>query len=127
MPIQIDISDDILKYFNDPAKQELREILGEHANNVIREASRLEANIRTTQGNPEITSSHVKDASTVISRRYINPRKRWWFYVVKTLAIIGALITGFLFDKLSEPWGPIVFALAVVCTTILTTIQTLHE
>ena len=127
MPLQIDLPDDDMRYFNDPAKQELRKILVEHANAVIREASRLETNIRTTQGNPEITSSHVKDASTVISRRYINPRKRWWFYAIKVFAIISTLVTGFAFDKLSEPLGPIVFALAVVITTILTTIQTVNE
>lgn len=127
MPIQIDVSDDDIKHFNEPAKQELKKVSGEYAYDVIREASRLEANIRTTQGNPEITSSDVKNASTVISRRYINPRKRWWFYLVKVLAIIGTIITGFLFDKLSETWGPIAFALAVVVTTILTTIQTVNE
>jgi len=127
MPIQIDVSDDNIKHFNDPAKQELRKVSAEYAQEVIREASRLEANIRTTQGNPEITSSHVKDASTVISRRYITPRKRWWFYIVKVLAIIGTLVTGFAFDKLSETWGPIVFAFSVVITTILTTIQTVNE
>ncbi|MEW5870756.1 MAG: hypothetical protein AB1894_15895 [Chloroflexota bacterium] len=127
MPIQIDVSDDDIKYFNDRAKQELKNVSTDYAQEVIREANRLEANIKTTQGNPEITSSHVKDASTVISRRFINPRKHWWFYAIKTLAIIGALITGFAFDKLSETWGPILFALAVVITTILTTIQTVNE
>lgn len=127
MPILIDLPDDDIVHFNDPAKNELKSVLLEHAKDVVREAKRLEKNIRSTQGNPEITSSNVKDASTVIGRRYLNPRKPLWFYAIKIFAIICTLISGFMFDNLSESWGPIAFAVAVVITTILITIQTLNE
>ena len=127
MPLQINILDDDIRYLNEPAKEELGKILHEHTKEIVREANRLEANHHSTEGNPEITSTLIKDASTVINRGYIIPRKKRWFYIVKTLAIIGTLITGFLFDKLNEPWGPITFALAFALTTILTTIQISNE
>lgn len=127
MPDKITITDDEIKYLNQPAVDELKLSLVTYKKAIISEASRLETNNKTTNGDPEITSTHIKDAVTLLNRGYKNPKKKLWFYIVKISGVLLALITGFLFEKLSEPWGPITFALALAITTIVVTIQVFTE
>ena len=74
----MDISDEDTKYLNDPAKTELRTCVQSYLGELLREANRLEAGERTTSGDPEITSSMVKDAAILLKREYKKPRKSGW-------------------------------------------------
>jgi hypothetical protein len=127
MALQVEIPDEAVKYLNEPARDELAACLKEHAEELLREASRLEANLRTTARGPEITSSMVRDASIQVNRHYINPRRPKWIAVVKVLAAVTSLVTGILIEKLAEPWGPPAFAVSVSIAAILTTITVAKE
>lgn len=127
MSLEVEIPDNEVTYLNDAAKKELTKILQEHTKRLLLEAGRLEANIRTTQGNPEITSSMIKDASTVINRHYVKPRKSYWFLAARIASLVAAVLVGLSSDNLSEFWGQNLFVVAFSIATILTTIEYLKE
>jgi hypothetical protein len=127
MPLQINLPDETVRDFNEEAKNELKNVLVHYANRIIIEANKFETNNRKTPGPPEIKRSHIKNSAIVVDRNYFIPPRPRWLYVIKVIAMIGTVIVGYLFTKLTEPWGPIVFAVVLVITTILLTIQYKNE
>jgi hypothetical protein len=124
MPLQITIPDDEIKYLNPPAITELEVSVRKFSDELLQESSRLEAASKTTNGNPEITSSMVKDATLLLRRGYRKPKKSWWLVVVQIVAVATTFVTGILadFDKLKEPNSMIafiVFLSIAITTTVL--------
>ncbi len=105
MPLQISIPDDDTKYLNQPAKAELETSVRKFSDELLREASRLEAAGNTTGGSPEITSSMIKDATLLLRRGYRKPKKVWWLVAAQVAAVVTTFITGLLadLDKLKDP------------------------
>lgn len=120
MAIQIDIPDEDVQHLNDPAQQQLQRQVEHYIDQLLEEASRLEAGQRTTEGDPEVNSSMVKDAAHLISRSYQRHKKPAWLMACQIVATLSALFTGLLFDfdRLKDPVMLIAFVvvLAVAIT-----------
>lgn len=59
MPLQISIPDDDIRHLNQPAKDALERSVRGFSNDLLREASRLEAADNTMGQTPQITSSMI--------------------------------------------------------------------
>jgi hypothetical protein len=129
MPLQIQISDDDIKYLNQPAQVELSSSVDKYVSELLQEASRLEAAGKTTTGDPEITSSMVKDATLLTKRGYRKPQKNAWHITLQVVASFSTLLTGLLFDfeKLKEPLMLAIFILVFSITLVTTTLVIAKE
>ena len=118
--MQINIPDDDLKYLNTPAQQQLRKHIEDNIDQLLKEASRLEATHRTTGGDPEINSTMVNDAAHLIKRGYQKQKKPGWLTASQVVATLSAMLVGlvFNFDRLKDPLMLVVFIvlLAVAIT-----------
>ena len=129
MPLQIQISDDDIKYLNEPAEAELASCVEKYISELLQEASRLEAAGKTTTGDPEITSSMIKDAALLTKRGYRKAKKNAWHIALQIIAAASTLITGLLFDfeKLKQPIMLAVFILLFSIALITTTLVIAKE
>lgn len=119
MPVEINISDEGTKYLNTPARDQLRVAVESYSGDLLKEASRLEATAKTTAGNPEITSSMVRDADLLLRRAYRRPKKKS-LVIVQIVAAVTGFLTGLLTDlALKDPGWMIAFV--VVLSVALTT------
>jgi hypothetical protein len=98
MPLEIATPEAYDEHLNEPAKSRLRAAVEKYTNDLLEEAGRLEATVRTTQGNPEITSSIVGDADLYLRRGYRKPKKSGWFTFVQIVQAVSTLVTGILFN-----------------------------
>lgn len=123
MPIKIEIPDNDVTYLNQPAKDELKTSVREYIDELLDEATRLEAANNTSGGNPQITSSMISDAELLLRRGYKKPKKSTWIKIIQILSSVSAAIFGVMFDyeKVQEPTF-IVLLLLVFAVALGTTI-----
>lgn len=98
MPVEISIHDDDIKYLNRPAKAELQKVIENYYNDLLKEANRLEATSKATQGSPEITSTLIKDADLLFRRGYRKPKRSPWLKAAQIGSTVASVITGILAD-----------------------------
>jgi len=127
MPLEIQMPDQDVEHLNEPAKSEFRDCVAKFAHDLTEEASRLEAAIKTTPGNPEITSSMVRDAYILLKRGYKKPRKPWWLVASQIIASLATLSTGFVIAKLDEPWGLMAFVFSFGVAAFFTILTIFKE
>lgn len=97
MRVEFDISEDKVQYFSDDAKTELTKQSEKIINEIVNEASRVEASRRLPDSSSEITQSNVKEAATL--RNFLFEKKpSGWNKVIQAIAFISTLVTGFLLD-----------------------------
>lgn len=127
--MQIDVDNTALKGFNAQAQQELARSAGAFVEDLIKESNRIESSRHQASGDPQITSSMVSDATVLIRRGLVQPKKRWGAIVVRILAAVFPLIAGFLYDpvKLQQPTYMLIFVLVVTASIITVTISTILE
>lgn len=113
MAIDINLPDDDVQHLNPPARQQLQANVEDYIDQLLEESSRLEAVQRTSEGDPEINSSMVKDAALLIGRGYQRQKKPGWLRACQIVATLSALLTGFVFDfeRLKDPIMLVVFVL----------------
>jgi hypothetical protein len=80
----------------------------------LQEAGRLEGAQRSTSGDPEITSTIVKDADTGLRRNYVRPKRSIWSVLLQIISYVGAIAAAVAATELDEQWGQIVFVVSVV-------------
>jgi hypothetical protein len=125
MPLRIHVPDDDTRYLNSPAVAELESSMRKFSDDLLKEASRLEAASKTTSGNPEITSSMIRDATLLLRRGYRKPRKDRGLVGAQVVAAVTTLVTGLLADleKLKDPILMIVFivflSIAITATVLV--------
>ena len=131
MPLQITIQDEDVRYLNEPAKTELLSAVTKHSEELLQEASRLEAAVKTTPGDPEITSSMVKDAALLLKRGYSPHMRNNKLLCVQALAALSMLVTGIMAnavfadpDRLKSPLALAAFFIVVI-TAITSTLLAL--
>ena len=127
--MQINIPDDDLKYLNAPAQQQLRKHVEDYIDQLLHEASRLEATHRTTDGDPEINSSMVNDAAHLIKKGYQKHKKPGWLTASQVVATLSALFVGlvFDFDRLKDPVMLVVFIVLLAVAIIFNVIALMKE
>lgn len=97
MRVEFNISDDKIVNFSQGAKTELTQQSNRVAEEIVDEASRIEASRRISDTHSEVTQSNVKEAAT--QPRMIFAKKRSWkVKVVQVVAFISSLIMGGLLD-----------------------------
>jgi hypothetical protein len=126
MPLELSIADDDVQYLNEPAKNQLLSSCRRYIEELLREAGRLEADQNTTGGDPEITSSMINHAETVLRRAFVRPKKLPWIIACQIGAVVFSLLAGLLLDLeiLKKPiWLValiIVLVIAITCTVLVT-------
>jgi hypothetical protein len=119
MALDLKIPDDATKYLKERAAAEYQVAVEKYAADLLKEASRLEAAATGTAGEPEITSTMVKDADILLRRGYVRPSKKPLLITAQLLATVGGFVTGLLADteKLKAP-GTLVFFIVLLAVTI---------
>ena len=127
--MEIIVEDNDLNGFNTKAKEQLVTVVNDYVDEVIRESYRIEASRNSTKrGTPEITSSMVHDAVSLICRGLV-PRRNLGIKVIKVLAMIFLAISGFLYDpiKLQNSIYMTMFIIVITIAILCGTISTIKE
>jgi len=113
MGVSIDIPDNDVRFLNPPAQQQLKAHVNEYVDQLLAEASRIEADQRTVDGDPEISSSMIKDAAHLIRRGYQKHKKSGWHVTLDIAGSVSALFVGLIFDfeRLKDPVMLVVFVI----------------
>lgn len=127
--MRLDIDETFLAGFNDPAKVELRAATLQFAQDLIREANRIEASRNPVRGNPQLTSSMVNDAAVLIRRGLAQPKKKLGVKIVRVIAAVLSLVVGFTYDatKLQDKTYMLVFVVVVAVAIIAATMSILLD
>jgi hypothetical protein len=120
---------EVERYLNTPAQAELERCVSRFRDELVVEASRLEAAANSGTGDPEVTSSMVRDADLLLRRGYRRARITKGMVAVKIGAVVGSFLTGLLadFDKLANPRWLTAFILLLAVSIALAVIVTVKE
>lgn len=129
MALNLAVTNDTTEHLNQPAEAQTIAALKRYADDLLAEASRLEAVLKTTSGNPEITSSMIKDADLLLRRGYRKPRKSRLLIGSQIIAPVSGFLTGMLADLklLAEPQWLVAFVIVLTVTITSTVIVVLKE
>jgi hypothetical protein len=129
MPVEILIPDAAIVGFNDQAQAKLKEVAGKYSNDIIEEANRLEAGHNTGQGPPEVTSSMVTDADTLLRRGLAQKKKNFGRKILNIGSSVASLGVGILYDKnsLQSAGYLFLFVIVIAAAILLLTLSTLNE
>ncbi len=129
MALNLAVTNDTTEHLNQPAEAQTIAALKRYADDLLAEASRLEAVLKTTSGNPEITSSMIKDADLLLRRGYRKPRKSRRLIGSQIIAPVSGFLTGMLADLklLAEPQWLVAFVIVLTVTITSTVIVVLKE
>lgn len=97
MRIEFNISDDKIINFSQGAKAELTQQSHRIAEEIVDEASRIEASRRISDTNSEVTQSNVKEAATQ-PKMSIAKKRTWIPKVLQIIAFGSSLVAGSLLD-----------------------------
>lgn len=127
--MDINISNEDLKGFNEQAKAKLSEAATEFIGDLIEESNRLESSRNTSGNDPEITSSMVNDARILIRRGLAQPKKDFGLKILRIAAAVLSLLVGVLYDSEKlQSGGYMLLFIGVITAAILTvTISTIKE
>ena len=129
MPIQITIDQDATTCLNPLAEGEYKEAVERYAEELLKEASRLEAALNTTKGKPQITSSMVKDGDLLLRRGYARPKRKTSLVLAQLVSTVGGFVTGLFADpdKLKDATMLVVFVVLLTVTITTTVIVVVKE
>jgi hypothetical protein len=118
MPLSIGIPDQDIRYLNERAKDELHSSVERYVRDILTEAGRLEVATKTTAGNPEYTSSMIKDADVLLRKGYRRPRKKILDVGIYMISFGGWAFAGSLFDfqKLRDSGTVVAFTIVLIVT-----------
>jgi hypothetical protein len=118
-----------MKYLNIPASKQFWLAMKQYAQDLFGEASRLEAMGKSTRGNPERTSTMIKDADLLLRRGYSHRPKKPFLIYTQIIATVGSFITGLLADanKLKEPSILVIFVVFLTVTITALVIAKLKD
>lgn len=125
MRIEFDIPDEKVQTFSLDAKAELTRQANRIANEIVDEASRVEATRRLPETNSEVTQSNVKEVATQ-PRMVLTKKKTVKSKIIQLVAFGSTLVAGSLLDtsKFTETnhvvWFIVMSFLAIGTTVYLT-------
>jgi len=120
MKIEIEILDSKLENLSDSAQKQLKDISRKHVEDVLDEASRLEASRNNTDNDPEITAAIINDAVEYTKKYRFSKRKSFREILIQVIAFISTVFTGGLFkpDEFTDKWYALLF-LAVFLIAVI--------
>lgn len=98
MPLDFNIEDEKLNGFNNQAKEKLREVINEFIDEILSTANRIEQNTKATKGQPEINSTIITTARTML-RAGLHKRVSWLTYLIRILASVLPFAVGMIYDS----------------------------
>jgi hypothetical protein len=110
----VDDEQDVLRHLNGAAVEEYRRSVSRYGDDVLREAQRLEASQRATRGEPEITSTMISDADTLLRRAYVRPQRPPSTIALVVISYVGAIGAGVGATGLDAVWGQTLFLASAV-------------
>ncbi len=116
--IEVLLPEEHERHLNEPAKVALRSAIGNFAKDLLQEAGRLEAAMRTTKGDPEVTSSMVRDADLLVRRGYRKARKSNWLVLAQIVAVVSTFTTGVLLDLQKFQTNPLHLSVFIVSLAV---------
>jgi hypothetical protein len=127
--MQINIDETTLPGFSIPAKNEFKKSTLKFADDLKKEAYRIEAFHNPAVGNPQVTSSMVTDAATLIRRGLSQAKQRLWLKLLRIAAAVLAMVVGFTYDatKLQDKTYMLIFVVIVALAIITVTVSTILE
>ncbi|WMS41500.1 hypothetical protein RDV64_15620 [Acuticoccus sp. MNP-M23] len=129
MTIEISVDNSRLEGFSTPARDGLKKAAESYIDEIIAEASRLEAGRNPSDGPSEITKSMVDDAVIVQRRGLSIPPRDYFKVLLKISSSVLALLVGLTYgeDKLNDSGGVILFAVLLAAAIVATTLSALKE
>lgn len=97
MRITIEISDDKIINFSPSAKSELKSHINRLAEDIVDEASRIEASRRISDANSEVTQPIVREAATQPKMAFVRKGK-FGLKIIQGIAFLTSMISGALLD-----------------------------
>ncbi|MDV7187966.1 hypothetical protein R3X25_11795 [Lutibacter sp. TH_r2] len=125
MNIEFEIPDEKVQNFSTDAKTELKNQSCRIAEEIVDEASRIEASRRVPESNSEVTQSNVKEAASQ-PRMVVAKKKSWLSKIIQIVAFVSTLVAGSLLDttKFTETnhviWFIVMSFIAIGTTVYLT-------
>lgn len=123
--MEIEITEDELRYLSEQAEQELESIVTQYTKDIISEAHRLEAGERNNDEMPDVSRIHVRDASISLKRYQNKSSKSKWYIPIKIAAAVSGMLVGILIPEdpstltiLSYIFIFLLFAFALVTVTL---------
>ena len=100
MRIEFEIPDEKAQGLHDPGKNELTKHCKKWTEDILDEASRIEAD-RNETDNIEITAALINEAAFFSKRFPAKKKKKWWVKLIQVVSSISSLVTGSMlnFDK----------------------------
>lgn len=133
MKLEIDIDDAKLLNLSTNANDQLVSISKKYVEDILDEASRIEATRNSTGSNPEITATIIKDAVDFSNKFKKGKKKKFIHGLLQLVSFILSTFTGALFqvDKFNIPsnfyWFMIVFLGAVLLNVAVYFSEYLNE
>lgn len=121
MPVNMSIPDGTTTHLNHQALAEYQKAVARYSEDLLSEAGRLEATSHTSAGNPEITSSMVRDADLLMRRGYLRPRKSRLLILAQVVSTVFGFLTGLLADSQQLQSVGSLFRFVLVLTVTITT------
>jgi len=127
--MNIEFPENELNGFNDQSKTKLAEYIKEFGSDLITEANRLESDRNNSSQIPEITSSMVNDANTLIRRGLLKPKKEMLHYFLRIGSPILSMATSMMYDpnKLVDKTYMFFFIIALTATILTVTFSTIKD
>jgi hypothetical protein len=127
--MQIDIDDTTLTGFSTPARNEVKKAALQFTDDLLAEANRIEASRNPTAGTPQVTSGMVLEATLLVRRGLVRPRKKIGAKLLRVCAAVLSLVIGLTYDanKLQDKTYMMLFVLLVAMTILAITISTMQE
>jgi len=127
--MDIEIEEEDLVGFNNLAKEKLKESTTEFVSRLIEESHRLESNINTSGGAPEVTSSNVSDANILVTKGLSKKKKGWGTKILRIFAALLPLVVGAMYNstKLQDSTYMLAFVFVVAVSIIAVTISIMVE
>jgi hypothetical protein len=132
MKVEFDIFDETIQNFSVQARTEITRQSKRIAEEIIKEASLIEAGQKVSDAQTEVTHSNVIRAATS-PRMVFRRKKRWWLKIIQILSSLSSIVVGSLFDtsKFVETshviWFIIMSFIAIGTTVYLTFNQENNE
>jgi hypothetical protein len=89
----------------EPAKKQFEECVGQYARRLLEETHRLEAVNKSTTGEPEVTSTHVHDADTLLRLGHHKPQRSWRMMLIHAAAYVATLLSGYYYELMNSGKG----------------------
>jgi hypothetical protein len=129
MALDLNVPEEVARHLKERAAAEYRGAVERYAADLLKEASRLEAANKGTSGDPEITSTMVKDADILLRRGYARPPKKPLMIGSQLVATVGGFVIGLLadMDKLREASTLVMFVVILAVTIAAAVIALLKD